>query len=240
MTADLVLKKLQTRRNFLRMGLGLMGAGALTGCASKIVQQAGEALRFNWSGMEDADVEAAAAEIPYASLAVRMGKGQRSLLVLGKIESVIDAAPRLHWFSADEVVFVTQYGRLIQSAGLPSNLIRAELMTPDSFPLRPRIDLPGGLFAQARWLLDIVPGPHFSEPLHAEYRAVAKENLQLWAGTVQTIRVHEKFTAPGLDWSGQNIYWVDSADARVWRAEQQLVPSGSRITWEVMRPLMRS
>ena len=58
------------------------------------------------------------ANIPYASMIVRIGKGPQALMILERIEE-----ENYIWVSADDVYLITRNGKVIKTHGLHNNLV---------------------------------------------------------------------------------------------------------------------
>lgn len=104
-----------TRRNFVTTGAALLLAGCTPG---PTITNAYSAARNAVLGAPDAPVtKEYVANLPYASIGARIGRGQRSMLVLGRYDG-----PDRHWISADRGVLVTRNGRLIRAYGIGADL----------------------------------------------------------------------------------------------------------------------
>ena len=66
------------------------------------------------------------AQIPYASMSVRVGRRGEQLIVLNRIEG-----RKLLWLSGDNIMLVTRDGRLVQTGGLRFNLIQTAFVGND-------------------------------------------------------------------------------------------------------------
>ena len=69
-------------------------------------------------------------KLPYASISAKIGKGPKSLLVLGRIEN-----NEQYWLAADGVVLGIKKGRITKTAGLPDIIINTVSIDTDPVDL---------------------------------------------------------------------------------------------------------
>lgn len=207
----------------------LIGVG-LSGCSSSpLLSSATDALRLAVEGFPDVPITAKqVADLPYASVGVKIGNGPRSLLVLSQRQG-----DDLQWISADRVALVTRRGRLIQSAGLPQNLQHTKPVGNDPLAEGVHRVAEGTAFMR---LIDVMPGFTFSAPLHSTFHPEAEETIEILGRRYATRRVREECVAPDLNWKFENLYWADLGSGFVWRSQQYLTPDTPEIRIEVFKP----
>lgn len=166
-------------------------------------------------------------QIPYATLRAKVANGQRSVLVLYRYDG-----RDLHWMSADRVALTTRAGRLVKTAGLPSNLRASDVIGGDpvgsglhklTVPLR------------TTRLVDIEPGARYGIPIELTLEPEAEETIEILDLTYDTVRVRERCHAPLLDWTFDNLYWADRSDGFVWRSTQYFVPEFDPVELEILK-----
>lgn len=213
------------RRLFL---LGLGALSGLTACGSRsgVGRNVGIALERAF-GNPSAFDPAYVSTLPYASLAVSQANAARALLVLAKVEG-----EDLHWVSADRSVLVTRHGRLVQTVGLIQDLQHSRFVDPDFFG---RTGLEGAGEVRRRQL-DLMPGHRYAVMVTSEVAEVGREVLETLAGPLKTVVWRERCRAPQLDWSFENLFWVDEVAGQVWRSRQHVAPGGQLLDIQVMKP----
>lgn len=214
-----------------RRGLLLaLVAATVSGCAvNRTMQLNAEALRLAIKGAPDVPLTRAGVnQIPYATIGAKIGKGPRSLLVLGRV-----AGDDLHWISADRAALVTRHGRLVASAGLPHNLTATRTVEPD--PVATGLHRLQGTRSATR-LVDITPGNLFSMPVYAELQVLGRERIQVLELDFDTLVVTEWCRVPLLEWEFENRFWVDARTGFVWRSVQHLSPEVPEVRIEVFKP----
>lgn len=165
-------------------------------------------------------------KLPYASIAVSIKNMPRALLVLGKVEG-----DEMHWFSGDKGVFVTRFGRLIKTVGLPENITKTDFSTADFFETYPEAQKDASLSR----VIDLSPGHRYGVKVDAILKKLGKETITIGTKTRETTRFEEYCHAPLLSWRYTNSYWVGET-GQVWRSTQQVTPTGQPITIELTKP----
>jgi hypothetical protein len=209
----------------------LLFAGlCLSGCAySPFARLTGDSLREAIRGLPDVPLTREQInDLPYATLAAKVGKGPRSLLVLGSYEG-----EDLHWVSADRGVLVTRRGRVMKTVGFSQNLWHTETLGEDPVG---RQDIPWHEGISSKRLLDIVPENYFSIPVHSTFQGVGEETIEILSLRFPTLVIREQCTAPLLKWRFENQYWADRNSGFIWRSRQHFVPALPPVFMEILKP----
>jgi hypothetical protein len=155
--------------------------------------------------------------IPYASLAVRLGRGAQTLLILGRYDGDM-----LDWISADREVIVTRRGRVVRTYGLPEDLKETVFLTADP------VGRPSGAVAasqQCLRTLDVDPGHRDGIVVTSRFEKLRDETLDILGEPIATELWQERGAAPRLDWEFTNLYWVDPDTGYVWKSRQAATPT---------------
>ena len=164
--------------------------------------------------------------IPYATIAVKIGKGPRSLLVLWRIEG--DA---LHWVSADGAVIVTRGGRVIRTAGLPTTIRDTLILGADPVVTGLQLELEKTTFTRQ------VDFPSTGTVvMSSNFKVVGPKPINIVEIDLETILVEEEVVAGHLNWKFTNRYWVDPVDGFVWRSRQTIARDFPPVVIEVLKP----
>jgi group 4 capsule polysaccharide lipoprotein GfcB/YjbF len=166
-----------------------------------------------------------AAQIPFASIAVRSDKGPQLLLVLAT-----DTAGDLLWTSAARIALVTRAGRIVKTAGFSDNLAATRFLSDD--PLA----TPNGAVMQSSRIIDLPDAGSYSVPVTSTYSIENIETIEILGTSLRTIPMIETNYCPALNWTFQNRFWRDPDTAFVWRSMQTVSPKGPTLTVEVLRP----
>jgi hypothetical protein len=168
------------------------------------------------------------AKIPYATISAKIGRGPKSLLVLGKMER-----RNLYWISADNAVLVTSNGRIVQSAGFPENLIKTRFHGSDPVDRRLHLnDLP-------RWSvreIDTNAEKRYGIPIFSEYERLGERNISIAGVNIETILVKENNSTKTVNWRFSNYYWADKYDGFIWKSRQHIARTFPPIEIEVLKP----
>ena len=187
------------------------------------------ALRYGIFGHPDFPIERAAiAKLPYATMRAKIGRGQRSLIVLGRREG-----SDLHWFSADRVVLVTRQGRLVKTAGLPRNLRGTQLAAED--PVAGRLHELRQTLRASR-TVDFDDDSGFGMPIDSWFDSLGPRTITILDIEFDTVLVRERNTSRTRRWNFDNFYWVDPVDGFVWKSVQHIVRDYPSIEIEVLKP----
>lgn len=215
------------RRRLLFAGL----AAGLTGCGeSPLGRTVVEAFRLTVSGHPSVPIERAnIAKLPYASMAAKIGKGPRSILILWQVEGGGDQL----WLSADNSALVLRAGRVVRTAGLPENMRATEGYSSD--PVAAGLQEPGNRIPYTR-LVDFETANRVSMTLESRFETVGPQTIMIADIAFDTIAVREITRARTENWSFTNLYWVDPADGFVWKSVQHIARSFPPIEIEILKP----
>jgi hypothetical protein len=214
------------RRHFIA-GIAAFGLG---GCGvSRSVGRITDSLDFWWNGMEGVTLtRAQIADIPYATIMAKIGRGPQSLLLLGRIDG-----PDLHWISADRNVFVTRGGRLMKTVGLPVNLVRTRINISD--PITSGAATQGADERVVRYV-DMMPGNYFDAGIRARYDVIGSERIEILDLHYDTLVVRERNSVPVIGWNHTNLFWIGREDGIVWRSEQHFAPDTPPLEITITKP----
>ncbi|MGH6717815.1 MAG: YjbF family lipoprotein [Alphaproteobacteria bacterium] len=217
------------RGQWARRGALLAGAAwSLAACGPTIYEDAGSAFQLLVTGAPDVPVTRdQIRQIPYATLRAKVANGQRSVLVLFRYDGA-----DLHWMSADRIALTTRAGRLVKTAGLPSNLRASDVVGGD--PVSSGLHHLAGPVRKTR-LVDIEPGARYGIPIEMTLEPEAEETIEILDLTYDTIRVRERCHAPLLEWSFDNVYWVERSNGFVWRSTQYFAPEFDPVELEILK-----
>lgn len=211
-----------------RRSLLICALGGLVGACSERLDAVSKTVAFAVTGMPDALPSREAIEtMPYATLAAKIGNGPRSLLVLGEI------APdgRLHWVSADRAVIVTRKGRLMRTAGMPTDLAGTRFIGDDPVGM-PLARTPPPL----RRLVDIPALRAFSVPIDSKFDLGGDEEFTI-LGVVRKLQVlKEACVSEEMGWKFENKYWRDPGTGFCWASTQHFAPDMPPIETWTLKP----
>ena len=224
------------------MGLGLpaMRRGArativtglvslLLGCGTNSDQARYATLAWRLVTGQKAEVSREqAGAIPFASLAVAIGRNDEGLMVLG-----LDEGERQEWYARTQMLAMNN-GRIVQSEGFPYNLSRLEVRRGDGSTIptggSPPIGADYSLVADYRDLSLVGAG--------ATCRSTdtGEESIEILGTSLTTRHVVEDCRIALIDWSFENEFWVDPDTGFVWQSSQYVHPKLPRVTFRVLRP----
>ena len=155
--------------------------------------------------------------IPYASLLLRIGQGPTGLVILESIDG-----ERLTWVSADGVYLVTERGRIIETRGLPNNLISTLNKVPNFKDLFNYEDK----YLNQYYSYD---KPEMRN-LHVQSKIEVGnvEEVQILDRKVLLRLIIEKGSNEYLGWKFTNKYWIDE-NYFIWKSEQYISPKLPKI-----------
>ncbi len=210
--------------------LASMGALGFSGCSNiPLLANLNDGLRPMLKGageypMSLQEIEAS----PLAMLGVDIGGINKAVMVLGEFQG-----RDLAWIGADRSILVTRNGRIVRTAGFPTNL-----RDVSSGALEPLDESRGGVAVQATRLARQM---EWSGKGAGSYSAQVKlkpqgsERIQILNRNVQTRIVDETVEVRSLNWVAKNRYWLDDSGAVV-RTQQQIHPTLVVLTLEMIRP----
>jgi len=208
-----------------------MGAACATsGCGvSPVLRNAYEAARFVTNGMPDVEISRALVDkIPYASISAKVGKGPRSLLILGRY-----AGDDLHWLSADNASVVTRDGRVVKTSGFPENITATNFLESDPVAGQLHLQNPPRRFSRS---LDIDTDNLYGLIVDSEFVRQGDTEITIVDFNLRTILIEEINRARTINWGFSNYYWVDVFDGFVWRSVQHISRKFPPIQIEVLKP----
>ncbi|MEQ8247485.1 MAG: YjbF family lipoprotein [Alphaproteobacteria bacterium] len=165
-------------------------------------------------------------QVPYASIAAKIGRGPRSLLVLWRTERT-----ELHWLSADGVAIVTSGGRVVRTAGLPESIRSTIFQEPD--PVSTGLHLESNRVSASR---EVDLAPDGVTTWTSNFRLVGPKKIAIADIDFETILVREHVKVLGTNWNIQNLFWVDPVDGFVWRSRQTIARTFPPIEIDVLKP----
>lgn len=181
------------------------------------------------SNQVDQPIDREAVEnLPYATIAAKIGDGPRAVLVLGRYEG-----QELHWFAANNVALALKDGRLVQTAGLDPDLAAVYSSYPDPIANNPQ-RLQSGVSHQ--WEVEIDGNPRRSIIINSSIHVEATETIVIAEIHYDTIRLREDAEALGANWKFSNYFWVDIDDGFVWRSRQHMTPGEEAIEIQILKP----
>ncbi|WP_182975887.1 YjbF family lipoprotein [Aeromonas caviae] len=166
--------------------------------------------------------------LPYASAYIKVGDVPQALVILAYVDG-----PRMSWVSADGVMFVTQYGRLIKTVGLPNDL--RYLGSLDKDPLKTsRVDKTPSMvwYSVAEWSKKYTSG----YPLSVHYTQAGNEVLNIMDHSYKTTIVEEHVVTAPDEERWLNLFWIDEQTGQVRKFQQQLGPSLPMIEMTFLKP----
>lgn len=215
------------RRAFLA---GAIATG-LGGCGiSRSVDQTSAAIDFLWNGISGPEItRQQVADLPYATILGKIGRGPMSLLVLGRYDG-----EDLHWISADRNVLVTRNGRLMKTVGLPTNIVRTRLAGTD--PLVSGAAVRAAADREVVRYIDVMPGGFFGVSVESAYETLGEERIEILGLAYDTVVVQERNAVPLMDWKHRNRFWIDRDTGFVWRSLQHFAPGIPPVEINVSKP----
>ena len=189
-----------TRRRLIAAG----GAFLVSGCTMPpVIGNAINAARTVVTGAPDVPISPEyVANLPYASMAAKIGRGPRSIVVLGKYDGA-----DLHWISADNAVVVTRNGRITKTAGIGKDLLGTQGIEDD--PVAAATFAFEGIHTRTVDVTD--PGAIYGIPIESTFEVVDRETIQILDRERDTIKVFESNTAMTVRWRFRNEFWLISS-----------------------------
>ena len=218
----------QTRAYMRREVLTASTAFVLSGCTVPAVfANIGTVTRTSILGLPDAPVATAYIQsLPYATISAKIGKGQRSVLVLARFDG-----PDLHWVSADHAVFVTRNGRLIRVFGVGAS--RTDTLQLDRDPIC------SGSYdfdRESVRAVDLAADQRYGVPIKSTYRVLGRETIAIMDHQIDVLRVREFSSAVSFRWTFENDFWFDFSDGFLWKSVQNFNPEMAPAEITVLKP----
>lgn len=165
--------------------------------------------------------------IPFASIAVAIGRADEGLMVLG-----LDEGERQEWYARSQMLAMSN-GRILQSQGFPYNLSRLEVRGRDGGSAQ------GGappIGAEYSLVIDYADLRLIGAGADCRSTDMGQESIEILGTALITRHLVESCEIPLIDWSFENEFWVDPDTGFVWQSSQYIHPKLSRITFRVLRP----
>ena len=165
--------------------------------------------------------------IPYASMQVRLGRNQNTLIIL---EEEIDDI--LKWTSSNLIKIYTKNGFIIRLKGLDNELDLIEL--DKNHPIEVGAfypDLKGKTFTS----FYTFNNPRlYRLPVKTKLSFLKTENIEI-LDNLYNVKVFEEESLENLiSWKFKNIYWVDEND-QIIKAEQNFTPKNPKISFTITK-----
>ena len=169
-----------------------------------------------------------AANIPFASIAVAIGRSDEGLMVLGLADD-----QRQEWYARTQMLAMMN-GRIVQSQGFPYNLSRLELRRPDGSTVAAGGAPPLG--TDYSLVIDYQDLSLIGAGAACRSTDMGQETIEILGTALTTRHVVEDCEIAVIDWSFENEFWVDPDTGFVWQSSQYVHPKLSRLTFRVLRP----
>ena len=161
------------------------------------------------------------ANIPYASMLVKIGKGPTALMILEGVNG-----DEYTWVSADGVYLVLKEGKIVKTEGLPNNLFS-------------RFDSPfkwsQNLYEQTYTSYLSFRNPRLDNlKVTSIYEENGKFDVELVFSNKNLQLVEEKIESETIAWSQTNEYWIDNNNF-VWKSTQYVSPKLPPIHYRVAK-----
>jgi hypothetical protein len=196
---------------------------------SPVALDAVRALRGTVLGGPDLDItRKAVTNLPYASMAARVGRGTQGLVLLSHTRGDEQV-----WRAAGEAVLVLRFGRLVRTAGFNEDLVSSRTLAEDplEFGLH-RLQQPRA-FSRT---IDTEPRGGYGQPVDCRVETVGPRRITIVEIEFDTVLAREDCTARLVHWSFTNWYWVDPVDGFVWRSTQHFARSLPALEYSVLKP----
>ena len=168
------------------------------------------------------------AEIPYASLKLKIGKGPAGLLILQEIKNEDSI-----WVSSDNASFTVRNGRIVKTIGLPNNIYSYFISEKDSTFEE---FLANEELKKTSYRTFSLSNPKVrSFRLKVVTRALGKRKIQILGREIETLLIEEYVSNEYIRWENKNLYWIDISTGYVWKSEQQFAPNIPVIYIEVLK-----
>lgn len=169
-----------------------------------------------------------ASAVPYATIAVRIGGGGETMLVLASSND-----QNYLWTSSERIAITTRAGRIISTAGLQWNLSNSQFLQSDPIAAGLRTNLPSQPVYR---LLDLKDVQRFSVRIAGQFELLGPETIEILGTKIDTIVVAENCKCQEFDWEFKNRFWMDRETGAVWASQQSVHPNLPPISISVLRP----
>lgn len=218
------------RRFFLKL-LTCAAGTAVSGCgANPMVDNIADVTKYVTSGPPETAIDREViAKLPYATIAAKMGKQQKTILVLRRNQN-----GALQWLSSDGGILVTRGGRLVQTAGFDDNLRATVMKGPE---LLTGVHDGKSPAMQSTRMIDVeMEGVYRTLPITSTVEVVGARRIEIADITFDTILVREHNEAGTINWTFDNYYWVDPYDGFIWKSRQHFSRTLPPLDIEVLKP----
>ena len=214
--------------DYLRSTVLIVILSLIAGCSQKF-QDVNATMNEALWGFNDITMTAEqVAELPYASLYVRINHGPQIFMVL----AFADINPRtnntqLKWFSADGAMITTENGRITKTSQLPqTNLTGMTSTTNLTLPIR----------EVTSWEneYDWQPGYHYGKTALVQSYPAGFETIRSLLWEAKTTKIREVITFHHSQKSMANHYWIDQ-QGQVVKSAQWLIPNDLFIEFESLK-----
>jgi len=205
---------------------------ALSGCGENpMFANILDVARYATSGMPSQPIDRQKiANLPYATIAAKIGKGQKAVLVLAH-----NTYSQLEWVATDGATLVTRNGRLIQTSGFNDN-IRGTQYDADDPLASESTELDGQMMYR---VLDMdLEGKFRSVPITSKFEVIGPRKIEIEGLMFDTVLVKEHNRAHTINWKFDNYYWLDPYNGFVWKSEQHFTRNLPPVVIEVLKPAL--
>ena len=140
----------------------------------------------------------------------------------------------LSWFAANHVVFVTREGRLVRTAGLTANLKHTQMIDKDYLRMLKDEQHPMG---SMRRVVDLGPPDRYGILITSSLESLGPSSIEISELQFNTLHFRETNTANDLDWTFENLFWVDPENGLIWKSVQYIHPDIPPLELELLKPL---
>lgn len=195
-----------------RVALGVTVIG-LAGCNS-LSGDAIDTMRLAISGPESQISVKRVDAVDAPVLLAEMGVAEAMLVSPGRAHGLVE------WHGVTEML-LTHEGRVVQTAGLPGDIIAPLLTADDPFVLGLHV-IPDGL--EVARLVDYPKQHRTGLRQYARYERGKVEPITFMGTSHQLLRVNEMIRMPELGFKATNQYWVEPDTGLVRHSVQHLAP----------------
>lgn len=196
------------------MSLAALGVAiiSLAGCNS-LTGDAYDTLRLAYSGPDPSITLEQVSAVDNPVLIARLGVANAMLVSAGAASGLVE------WYGTTEM-FLTHGGRIVQTAGLPSDPI-APLLADDPFILGLTTLNDGHRVTR---LVDYPAQYLTGLRQHATYRIGSIEPITFMGTSHALLRIDEHIQMPELSFTATNQYWVEPQSGLVRHSVQHIAP----------------
>jgi hypothetical protein len=181
--------------------------------------------RTMWNKDDSGVLLAQASAIPYSTIGYRLDDGREQLLVLAT--QMGDAQL---YTSAAHVAIELRHGRIVRTTGFAHNVASQVLPSANEPPFSRESQ-------SVNLLADFPDDGLYSVAISCNDSKPTPESIKILGAAIHTMRIDEHCTSQTLDWSYDNVFWIDPVNFRVWRSIQYTHPKQDAFEIEVLRPV---